>query len=397
MAVTGVRLHMADEKEIPETPESILSDNGEDLSVAADGERDPILEQLLKSKSDDDGDSSPASSKKSKTQRKQKKSKAVAPKTGTSLDKKKRLVSPLVAIVAASALLLGGGGLAASLYLTPSDSQLISGKDSDKTKDIAGTGKDGEKEFTEKDLEKEKMAPWNQEGTEYPIEMENWQKTGGGVSSTVTSDLYPQIVETYYGSDFDSSAGILPSEAAGFTPDENLVTLEDDSLNPFYSFWTKELFIGETGVILEKFLNPTYGSWDAYQGKGEDPNSIKPDKLFKGVFTTRLLEEGGAVSSWLPIYADWSGNSYGRNDLPQNGPRWFGEVTSSTAEFTWNEEEEQYSAKFVGQVKFVSYTSEGKKVSKDGTMTLTFVANPSGERGAGGKVLVDQANLTIGG
>lgn len=380
---------MANEKEIPETPDSILSENGEDASIKASGERDPILEELLRSKSDDD----PVKSPKSKRAKNKRKAKAGG-KTGTSLDKKRKILSPLVLLVALIVLLLAGGGVVTSMYLMPDKSQISEDKNSGKTQKV----EQGES-ATEKDPAAEANAIWTEEGKQFPVEKDEWQKNYGGVGAGIDpdSEQFAQVVETYYGSDLDSSAGILPSEAAGFTSDESQIFLEDGSLNPMYSFWTKEVFVGQTGIILEKFLNPTYGLWESYQGKGMDPNSIDPKELFQGVFTKRLLEEGGAVSGWLPIYADWNGNNYGRNDLPDSGPRWFGEIVSSITEFTWDEEIDQYSAQFTGEVRFVSYTSDGKKISQDGTLSLKFVANPSGERGDGGKVLVDQANLTIGG
>lgn len=381
---------MANEKEIPETPDSILYDNGEDASIKASGERDPILEELLRSKSDDDVPTS-----KSKKIKNKKKSKAVG-KTGTSLDKKRKIFSPLILLIALIVAILAGGGVVTSLYLMPDKSQIAEDKNSGKTQKV--DQQDGES-AAEKDPLAEANAVWTEEGKQFPIEKDDWQRNNGGVGAGIGSDpgQFAQVVETYYGSDLDSSAGILPSEAAGFTADESRIFLEDGSINPGYSFWTKEAFVGETGVILEKFLNPTYGLWESYQGKGNDPHSIDPKELFQGVFTKRLLEEGGAVSGWLPIYADWNGNNYGRNDLPTSGPRWFGEIVSSITEFTWDEEAEQYSAQFTGEVRFVSYTSDGKKISQDGTLSLKFVANPSGELGDGGKVLVDQANLTIGG
>lgn len=385
---------MANEKEIPETPESILSDTGGDSSIKASGERDPILEELLRSKSDDDSDAISASAKSKKIKNKKKAKSAGS--TGTSLDKKRKFLSPLVLLIGALVLLLSGGGYVASLYLMPNKSQIDEDKNSGKTQKV---DQQGGESATERDPAAEANAVWNEEGKQFPIEKDDWQRNNGGVGAGIGSDpdQFAQVVETYYGSDLDSSAGILPSEAAGFTADESRIFLEDGALNPMYSFWTKEVFIGESGVILEKFLNPTYGLWESYQGKGNNPNSIDPKELFQGVFTERLLEEGGAVSGWLPIYADWNGNNYGRNDLPDSGPRWFGEIVSSITEFTWDEEAEQYSAQFTGEVRFVSYTSDGKKISQDGTLSLNFVANPSGERGDGGKVLVDQANLTIGG
>lgn len=376
---------MADPKESPEIPEAAVpeEDLGAADAVKPDSGRDLILEELLRSKSVDDKEGVvPARAKKSRS----KKSKPA--KTGTSLDKKsKKSRLPLIATLVAAVLVLGGGGTALWLTLSPGSAQIDPDRNKGKTQ-AAGTKKASPDD--------EANAPWNSEKGVFPIALEEWQKQDG------TEGLSPEqevaLLETLFGSDLNSAASILPSEAAGFTSNDELILNEDGSLNTLYSFWTKESFTAGAGQIIEKFLNPRFGAWDSYQGKGgADPNGIDAAALFPNTFTEDLLKAGEPVSQWLPIYADWSNNDYGRGDLSATGPRWYGQVTNSASEFIWDDATSQYTVNFTANVKFTTYKSNGEKVSENGVLSLEFVANPGGERGAGGKVLVNRSNLTIGG
>lgn len=374
---------MADPKESPEIPEAAVPEENPEVADAAQpaSGRDPELEALLKSRSSDNDDAVPAKVKKSRSKREK------PAKTGTSLDRKsKRSKTPLIAALVAAVLIFGGGGTALWMTLSPSDSQIDPDRNKDKTQK-AGTKK--------ADPTNESAAPWNTEAGVFPIALDEWQKGPG------TEGLSPEgeaaLLETYAGSYLNSDASVLPSEAAGFTSDDNLIFNEDESINPLYSFWTQESYTAAAGQILEKFLNPRFGNWEAYQGRTADPNGIDAAALFPNTFTDDVLKAGEPVANWLPIYADWANNSYGRGDLSATGARWYGQITSSTSEFIWHEEESQYSVNFVADVKFTAYKSNGEKVSEKGKLTLEFVANPGGERGSGGKVLVNKSNLTIGG
>lgn len=372
---------MVDPQGPSEIPKKDLPDPVKETSdgVTGETERDPILEELLKPKSK----SGENSSKNTKSKKK------AALKTGTSLDKKsKKSKLPLVAAITASALIFGGGGTALWLNMNSDNTQIEADKNDNKTKPI-------DKKSEEDSIEDEKDAPWNTEEGVFPIELKEWQKGTGkeGLSEKEEQEL----LESLSGSDLSVSASILPAEAAGFTSDDSKILDENGSLNPLYSFWTQESFTSETGQIIEKFLNPRFGEWEDYQGEGSDPNSIDPASLFPNTFTNELLESGEPVSKWLPIHADWSNNDYGRDDLSSTGPRWYGSLQSSNAEFTWDEESSQYTVDFTGDVEFTAYASNGEKLSENGVLTLELVANSDREKGSGGKVLVNRSSLTIGG
>lgn len=365
------------EEKFPAQPEdratsSSQAESAKEASIPGEesSKRDPILEELLKSKGDADEVAPPRA-----------KGKKTKERTGTSLDRKKSR-APIIAAVVAGALILGGGATAGIMWLAPDQAQIDPDGDSDKLKDANGVTKEIDPE----------EAPWNsgEEDAAYPIDLEDWQKIESNKAGSSPEEL-AAVNNALYGSDIFASAGILPSEAAGFTSDDSQAELEDGSLNPLYSYWTQEVFVGEAGAIIERFLNPIYGGWTTYQTSS--PSSIAATELFPNVFTDSFIE----AETRAPIYADWEGNGYGRSDLQANNGIWFGSVESSETTFTWDGDMEQYSATFVGNVKFTAYTKDGGTATQTGVLTVDFVANPDGVRGSGGKVLVDSANLSIGG
>jgi len=363
------------EEKLPAQPEdrassSSQAESAKEASIPAgqNSQRDPILEELLRSKGD---------AEEPKPRKKGRKAGA----TGTSLDRKKSR-APIIAAVVAGALILGGGATAGIMWLTPDQAQVDPDRDADKLKDANGVTREIDPE----------EAPWNsgEEDAAYPIDLEDWQKVESNRAGSSPEEL-AAVNNALYGSDLFASAGILPSEAAGFTSDDAQAELEDGSLNPLYSYWTQEVFVGEAGAIIERFLNPIYGGWTVYQTSA--PGSDATTELFPNVFTDSFIDAGTRA----PIYADWEGNGYGRSDLQANNGIWFGSVESSETTFTWDGDMEQYSATFVGNVKFTAYTKDGGTATQTGVLTVDFVANPDGIKGSGGKVLVDSANLSIGG
>lgn len=374
---------MADPKEFPEAPDAALPEDTQGVAdtVQPSSGRDPILEELLKSKSVDDEEGT-VPSKKSPRSKKPKPA-----KTGTSLDRKsKKSKLPLIAALVAAVLIVGGGGTALWLTLAPGAAQLDPDRNKGKTQAV------GEREI---DPETEQDASFNTEEGVFPIALDDWQKLQG--TDGLNPDQELALIETLRGSDLLSGAGVLPSEEAGFTSDDALAITEDGSPNPNYSFWTRESYGAAAGQIVEKFLNPRFGNWEAYQGRGSDPNGIDPKVLFPNTFTDEALKNTEPIASWLPIYADWSNNNYGRSDLSATGARWYGEIQNSISEFVWDEAAGQYTVNLTANVRFTAYKTTGEKVSEKGVLTLELVANPGGERGSGGKVLVNRSSLTIGG
>ena len=272
------------------------------------------------------------------------------------------------------------------MTLSPGSAQIDPDRNSGKTQTLTQK---------EADPNSEKDAPWTTEAGKYPITLEPWQTEPA--TEGITPEAAAALLETLSGTDLNLDAGTLPSEEAGFTSDDSLAVNADESLNSWYSFWTKESYTRDAGQIIEKFINPRFGNWEAYQGRGSDPNGIDPAALFPNTFTDDYLKSGKPVAETLPIYADWANNNYGRGDLSATGPRWYGQIVSSASEFVYDTETGQYTVNFSAEVRYTAYKSNGEKVSEKGTLKLELVANPRSERGSGGKVLVNSSSLTMGG
>jgi len=380
---------MADSKESPEIPEDATPVSPQESAGSGKpaSTRDPILEELLRSKSADSTESLGLSGRSRLRSSKPSKRPAKRGKL-TSLEKKsKKSKLPLFALIAAGIVLIGGGGTATWFALAPAQSQINPDRNKDKTQKVDTT--------KEADPAEEADAPWNSPEGVFPIKLSDWEQESG------TQGLSPEdrakVVSTLYGSDLSTSASILPSEAGGFTSDDSKSENADGTLNELYSYWTRESFTADAGEIVQKFINPRFGNWEQYERPGSNPNAIDPAKQFPNTFTNDMLNSGQPVRDWLPIYADWNSNNYGRNDLSATGARWYGEVTDSTSDFTYDDETSQYTVEFKANVKFTAYAHTGEKVSEKGVLSLEFVANPGGEAGPGGKVLVNRSSLTIGG
>lgn len=370
---------MVDSKGSPQIPEDAAPKRPSDAASSGEpaARRDPVLEELLRSRSADSESAAGKSFKRRKTT-----------KTGTSLDRKSRKSKlPLIALIVAGVVLVGGGGTATWFALAPAQSQIDPDRNKDKTQKVSAA--------KDSDPSDEIDAPWNKEDKVFPVPLDKWaQKSGvNGVSEEEQKQVLNSFLPTTLGID----AGTLPSEAAGFTSDDGQVTDAEGNLNPAYSYWTKESYTAEVGQIVEKFINPIFGNWEKYEYAGSNPQGIDPAAQFPATFTDELLNSKQPVQDWLPIYADWNNNDYGRNDFSSTGGRWYGELESSTSTFKYDEDSSQYTVEFTGDVKFTAYDKDGGKVSEKGTLKLELVANPSGERGLGGKVLVNRSSLTIGG
>lgn len=232
----------------------------------------------------------------------------------------------------------------------------------------------------------------------FPIKTDEWQEIRAADQDT--NDLRQSIVETYAGSGLASSSGTLPSEAAGYTSDQSKKMNEDGSLNPAYSFWTSESFVAEVGEYTERLINPVFGGWDLYQYSAYPASQFFDVNLLADMFTSdwRIENADKPYSEYVPVMADWTGNDYGMGDvLLESGSRWIGEVTSSTTEFTFNPEEEQYTAVMVANIKYTAWTKDQGKLEKTGTLTLNLVPNLNQLNESGHKVLISSASLKVDG
>lgn len=333
-------------------------------------EEDAILEELLHESSDDAGDDSVLRADEKKSRKKQ-----IAVLSAGAL--------ALVLVAGAGVALSGANPLGGKQATSEQRTQDI-GADESSSGDF-----DGIDEF------------WASEDKYFPVEKAGWQKSPIEESNALEKKR-GEILETVLNdsSDLYNASMTLPSEAAGFTADSSQEFLSDDSPNPQYSFWTAEVFQAEAQSAIERLLNPVYGGWEKYQYPEFEAGSKFDTSIFSDIFAPSFFEANAdkQPSEYMPVYADWKSNDYGEKRLLGNGgPRWFGQVKQSTTKFSYDEKTSSYTAEFTGDVVFTAWTESEEKIEKKGQLKLRFVPNVKGEDdGASNKVVIDQAQLTIG-
>lgn len=237
---------------------------------------------------------------------------------------------------------------------------------------------------------------FNEEGKVLPIKYEDWQIFNYSNDETTAEEAS----KYYENAEFHSQSSILPQESAGFTSDITKQELDDGSLNPMFSFWTQERFNRDTSVILQRFLNPSFGAWENYQfSDGDAANNFDPS-IFGDIFTQQWKDANASnpASTWIPILADWNSNDYGMNNLPTHEnaqARWIGEINSSNTEWTYDDSTNQYTVVLNADIQYVSWTSNGDKLEKTGKMTLKLVANTDVTDNDTSRVLVDESHLEV--
>ena len=230
-----------------------------------------------------------------------------------------------------------------------------------------------------------------------PFDTDDWQQSSYD-SKKDSETLRNDVLKTTSGNSLDRSSGTLPSETNGFTSDITKIELDDGTINPMFSYWTKEVFEFEVGLITERLLNPVFGGWEDYQWAEYNASVGFPVNLFSDIFTERYFSENidNPYAEWVPVYADWNSDNYGLSDqmLP-SGSRWFGQAVSSEVVFTYDEDTSQYNVVYVVNVKFTAWKQDQTKLEKNGTLTLNLVSNVDLMNSSNNRVLIDGASLKI--
>lgn len=240
---------------------------------------------------------------------------------------------------------------------------------------------------------------WAKDGKYFPVEMDDWEKKPIAETDAPNKDR-DSILNTVLNSssDLHSASSTLPSEASGFTSNQDEAVLDDGLPNPQYSYWTAELFQVEAHSSIERLINPVYGDWERFQYSAFDAGRKFDPSIFNDIFTQRFIEEnsGKQPREYLPVFADWEANDYGESRLLGNGgPRWFGKIENSTTDFIYDDKKGAYTAKFKGNVVFTAWTKDEKKLTRKGTLELTFVPNDDSSPNSPYRVLIDQARLSM--
>lgn len=214
-----------------------------------------------------------------------------------------------------------------------------------------------------------------------------------GNESDALKKLYEDSEKTYEGEALANAAGQLPSREGGYTDDVDERELEDGSLNPLFSFWTREGFTGEVGVLFNRLTNPVFGDWQSASENGVDQGAM--DTL-SDLFTSEWLNNNSPGS--LPIVTTENAPIKDVDYLPEGGVRWVGVIdpASESWNFVYDQELKGYSVTYNATVTYSAWKQDKGVVSFDANLELHMVPNSLGQNtSSGNKILIDKASLSF--
>jgi virulence-associated protein VagC len=116
-----------------------------------------------------------------------------------------------------------------------------------------------------------------------------------------------------------SSTGLLPSASEGYTDNPEKYLNADGTINPEYSYLTKENTLLVIQNDLQRIINPVYGNWTSLQNTGNltsdsshvDENSWVDLKDMFDPSVAETMTDSASARKVLNLYADWDQNAYG--------------------------------------------------------------------------------------
>lgn len=304
-------------------------------------------------------------------------------------EKDDRKTNIKIIIAAAAALVI----IAGLFLMKPWDMLDNSKKDAPKKNTSSSTA------FDKKNSE---TQPWYNKGDISPVDLPSWatkysKPDATKITDQQAEDMNNPIKETQYKAQSETN---LSSEAGGYTSDPSKAIDENGLPNPMFSYWTSEIFLKQSNDAVQRLINPYYGGWGQYQYSDSNAKANLDLSKFVGIFSQRYIDENfkKADKSFMPIYADWGGNNYGRNDLVPMGQtaRWVGQVKGATSKWDYDRSALGYKATVVYNVEFTAFTVNQEKVTKNGTLTLTFVQSRKAiEDSKSYRVVIDFGSLVI--
>ena len=318
---------------------------------------------------------------------------------------------------------LVAAGLAVTLFIF---NPFPSGDDEPKGNDQASAQPSGDK-GTKKPVSNGKQSWWEKDGNKFPVDVPKWSEkaaptnksdagkkgdSDGKVPSGETSEeqleaqlnerfnrseeldkLYGQVELTYEGASLGNTAVQLPSREGGYTDDVSQQKDKDGNENPLFSFWTREGFSSEVGVLLNRLLNPVFGDW---QGASEGGANGDAKEKLSDLFTSEWLDTHGP--SDLPIVTSANAPIKGVDYLPSGGTRWVGTVDpeSESWNFQYNRDLKGYEVDYSATVTYSAWTTDKKVSSFKGKLSLHMIPNSSGQNSnSGNRIVIDEASLSL--
>lgn len=229
---------------------------------------------------------------------------------------------------------------------------------------------------------------WQEPGNVFPVKLDDWQQQT--FTPKKADSLYKSIQTYYSGSSLESYALELPAESTGFTHDPKQELLANGSINPMFSYWTKELFVSETGSMLQRLINPTYGNWatDGYNGR---LTQVSYNAL-KDLFSKTWLAQN-PTSKNLPLFAPSDPTI---QYLPEGGTRWVGQIDNLQMTFAYDMSIRNYRVSVVADISYTSWTSSKEKKVEKAKLNLSLVPNQGEyDNGSANHVVIDASQIEV--
>lgn len=246
---------------------------------------------------------------------------------------------------------------------------------------------------------------WWETGDEvFPKEVAEWSTREAPVApvigsgddrfteSDALSAVRAEAGRTLIGTNVDFAATVLPTREAGFTDDVTKATLEDGSPNFAFSFWTREGFLEEFAVMLNRLTNPRFGGWQvASEGAATDATKATLADLFTSEWLTSNAAEALPIltTAKAPVEANY---------LPTGGTRWVGSVDagSENVVLTYDDARGGYVVDFTAQVTYSAWQEDKSVATAKGTLILKLVPNYAGANAeSANRVLISEASLWL--
>jgi len=228
---------------------------------------------------------------------------------------------------------------------------------------------------------------WEEPANKYPVELQPWQQQTFNPKNA--TEVYASVDAAYTGTMLESASNQLPSQSTGFTNDPKQETV-DGRLNPLFSYWTQEDFEAETGTMLERLINPTFGGWqaDSNAGRMTDGSYKKLSDLF-----SKTWQEAHPNASDIPVFLG-AGKSV--DYLPSGGSRWIGQVKDMTTDFQYDESIRNYRVTLVADISYTTWTQSKQKTTQTVELTLNLVPNQNEyANGSANRVVIDSGTIEV--
>lgn len=235
----------------------------------------------------------------------------------------------------------------------------------------------------------------------YPIDVEDWTKQQYDPHSLSDEKFRSKLLaysKKYQ--QFYNSVSWMPSGVKGnwkgaeepYTNETwNKFIVDKDGINkknPKYKYVLKEDYEIAYIISIQRFINPVFGDWVFAQrvpGKKlhGDPTFNHLKNLFHEDWWTTNIKENEDYSK-LPILVDWNADNFGGLEFAEKTPgeygTFFGVIDETddkqiTSSIVGTDKNGENILEVTTPIKYVAWGIDNSKITKYGSLKLTFVSN----------------------